>query len=311
MEILLPPAAFDLDAWVARSGALDLDAIPWADVPLHPLPVPAVRTLRYMQDIESHTIIYLRALLATRAIDDPQVATFLACWLHEETFHGIALARFLEAAGHPVAPRREGRSREPLLKRLESAATAWLSRAWPDFCAVHMVWGAINELTTLTGYRRLAALAGHPVLSEMLERIMRDESRHFFFYYRQAEIRLRRPRVALVARALVDRFWVPVGGGVQPDTEREFLGRYLFGGHDGRAAARKVDDTIRRLPGFASVKLLEAWIDRSEGEPSGSGGLGPASREASYFRGWRAVIAGRAMRLRRASKGERHVHRDD
>jgi hypothetical protein len=27
-----------------------------------------------------------------------------------------------------------------------------------------MVRGAINELTTLTGYRRLAALAGHPVL---------------------------------------------------------------------------------------------------------------------------------------------------
>jgi hypothetical protein len=213
-----------------------------------------------MQDIESHTIIYLRALLATRAIDDPEVATFLACWLHEETFHGMALARFLEAAGHPVAPRPRARSRESLVKRLESAATAWLSRAWPDFCAVHMVWGAINELTTLTGYRRLAARAGHPVLTDLLERIMQDESRHFFFYYRQAEIRLRRPGVARVARALVDRFWAPVGSGVQPDAERDFLGRYLFGGVEGRAAARKVDDTIRRLPGFASAQLLEAWI---------------------------------------------------
>jgi hypothetical protein len=29
-----------------------------------------------MQDIESHTIIYLRALLATRAVDDPDIATF-------------------------------------------------------------------------------------------------------------------------------------------------------------------------------------------------------------------------------------------
>jgi hypothetical protein len=87
---------------------------------------------------------------------------------------------------------------------------------WPDFCAVHMTWGAINELTTLTGYRRLAARAGHPVLSELLERITRDESRHFFFYYRQAELRLRRPAVARVARLLVDRFWAPVGSGVQP-----------------------------------------------------------------------------------------------
>ena len=94
---------FDLDAYVARSGALDLDAIAWDEVPRHPLPPQAARTLRYMQDIESHTIIYLRSLLATRAIDDPEVATFLACWLYEETFHGIALRRFLEAAGHPRA----------------------------------------------------------------------------------------------------------------------------------------------------------------------------------------------------------------
>ena len=52
---------FDLDAYVARSGALDLDAIAWDEVPRHPLPPQAVRTLRYMQDIESHTIIYLRS----------------------------------------------------------------------------------------------------------------------------------------------------------------------------------------------------------------------------------------------------------
>jgi hypothetical protein len=35
-----------------------------------------------------------------------------------------------------------------------------------------MTWGAINELTTLTGYRRLVAVARHPVLTELLERIM-------------------------------------------------------------------------------------------------------------------------------------------
>jgi len=145
-----------------------------------------------------------------------------------------------------------------------------------------MVWGAINELTTLTGYRRLAALAGHPVLADLLERITPDESRHFFFYYRQAEIRLGRPGVARVARALVDRFWAPVGSGVQPHAELEFLARYLFGGPEGRAAVRKVDDTIRRLSGFETVQLLEAWMD---------------------------TRAGRAARS--SPKGDRHGHRDD
>ena len=264
-------AAFDIDAYLARSGALDLSGIDWARVPRYQLPPEAIRTLKYMQDIESHTIVYLRSLLATRAIDDPDVARFLACWVYEESFHGLALERFLAAAGHPVGPRPTPHGAESPAQWLEARVTALLSRVWPDFCAVHMTWGAINELTTLTGYRRLAALAGHPVLSELLERITRDESRHFFFYYRQAELRLRRPAVARVARLLVDRFWTPVGSGVQPQGELRFMACYLFSDPRGRAAARKADETIRKLPGFTTVRLLENWLDRfAKGGPNGN-----------------------------------------
>ncbi len=285
----VPPAsntpAFDLEAYVARSRAVDLSAIPWDEIPRHPLSTETIRTLRYMQDIESHTIIYLRSLLATRAIDDPDVAMFLSCWLYEETFHGIALARFLEAAGHPVGPRLRPRGREPLSQRIEAVATAMVSKAWPDFCAVHMTWGAINELTTLTGYRRLVAVACHPVLTDLLERIIIDESRHFFFYYRQAEIRLQRPVVARTARFLVDRFWAPVGSGVQPREELGFMARYLFSGAEGRAAARKVDDTIRRLPGFASVQLLEAWMNANVTESVSATGAQPGARLGTPYGG--------------------------
>ena len=131
-----------------------------------------------------------------------------------------------------------------------------------------MTWGAINELTTLTGYRRLAKLAGHPVLSALLERIVLDESRHFFFYYRQAEERLRRPGAARVARA--DRRPL-LGAGRERGAGREelrFLAGYLFSGDEGRAAARKIDETIRRLPGFETVRLVEAWIDSFADSPS-------------------------------------------
>ncbi len=141
-------AGFDIDAYLARSGALDLRGIDWTDVPRHPLPAGAIRTLKYMQDIESRTIVYLRSLLATRAIDDPDVARFLACWVYEESFHGLALERFLAAAGHPVGPRPTPHGHESPAQWLETRVTALLSRAWPDFCAVHMTWGAINELTT-------------------------------------------------------------------------------------------------------------------------------------------------------------------
>ena len=107
-----------------------------------------------MQDIETHTIIYLRELLSTRAVDDPEIAGFFATWFYEETAHGRALARFLAAAGQPVAPRP--RTARGLGERIEALGIACIAAAWREFPAVHMTWGAINELTTLTAYRRLA-----------------------------------------------------------------------------------------------------------------------------------------------------------
>ena len=253
-------AAFDLDTYVERSRAVDLSAIDWAEVPRYPVPPETLRTLRYMQDIESHTIIYLRSLLATRAIDDPEVSTFLACWLYEETFHGLALSRFLTAYGESVqAPRR---SRMPLSEWFDALASRVLSLTWPDFVALHMTWGAINELTTLTGYERLIAVAGHPILSELLARIMRDEARHFGFYYRQAEKRLVRPSTARLTRFIVEHFWGPVGIDVAGADETRALARCLLTGPEGQAAARKIDTTIRRLPGLDGVRLVQSWLAR-------------------------------------------------
>src|SRR5215469_48802 len=253
--------AFDLDAYTARSRALDLSGINFTRVREHPLPPEAVRTLRYMQDIESHTIVYLRQLLGTRVIDEPEVVTFLSCWIHEETFHGHALDRFLAAAGHRVS-RPRPRSKAGFAVWCEERATALLSRLWKDFAAVHMTWGALNELTTLMGYRRLSALTNHPVLSDLLERIVRDESRHFSFYFKQAERRLRVPAAARVTRFLLEHFWAPVGSGVQPRQETRFVAGHLFSGVGGRAAAQGIDDTIARLPGLQGISPLCSWLER-------------------------------------------------
>jgi hypothetical protein len=146
-----------------------------------------------------------------------------------------------------------------------------------------MVWGAINELTTLAGYQRLAELEPHPVLVDLLGRIIRDESRHFSFYYHQAERRLRSPTARRVARLLVDRFWAPVGSGVQSDPEVRFLAGFLFGGAAGLSAARKIDATIRRLPGFEDVALVESWLARETSvAPAASGHPATTAKLASH-----------------------------
>lgn len=251
--------AIDLDSFRRRSRTVDVTDIDFDAVRAAPPPAAAIRALQYMQDIETHTIIYLRTMLHTRAIDDPAVAHFLSCWFHEEMAHGRALEQFLSAAGAPTVERQ--RSRAPWSERVEQRLTGWIARAWPDFVAVHMTWGAINELSVVHGYQRLADRAGHPVLSALLARLIRDESRHFDFYFHQAVDRLRRPGAARAARFVVERFWRPVGSGVQPEHEVRFLGTYLFGNAAGRAAACKIDATIRRLPGFEDARLLERWLD--------------------------------------------------
>jgi hypothetical protein len=76
-----------------------------------------------------------------------------------------------------------------------------LSRATRHFAAVHMTWGAINELSTLIGYSALVERTCHPLLATVLGRIVKDERRHFSFYFNQARMRLR-PRAAQILTSL-------------------------------------------------------------------------------------------------------------
>ena len=246
--------------FMRSSRPLDLSGIDWSAIRDHPLAGDVLRVLAYMQDVESHTVVFPRTFFSKHALEDPHVGPFLICWLYEEGMHGRALARFLEHAGHPVLPRTAGRT--TLRDHLDRTVTKIMSSAWKDFLALHMTWGAVHECTTIQAYRRLAARNDHPILNELLRRIIRDEARHFAFYLWQAERRLARPRVSRLVRGLMTRFYTPVGASHQPDALACWVSAFLFDGEDGRAAARHVDASIGTLPGFSGATLLGDWLDR-------------------------------------------------
>jgi hypothetical protein len=128
----------------------------------------------------------------------------------------------------------------------------------PDFVAVHMTWGAVNELSTLTGYQALIERTRHPVLIDLLRAIIKDERRHFAFYRAQARMRLARTRNARrITRWAMDHLWAPVGTGVRPQLETDFVIMSLFGDERGRERLVACDQTIRELPGFEDASLLE------------------------------------------------------
>jgi hypothetical protein len=136
------------DSYKARAGRLDLRGIDFEDFKVSPLRPEALRSLRYMHDVEHHTVGYLRDLLLTPAHQDPDVTSFLSCWVFEEMWHGEAIGRVLEAhgevAGAPrVAALHQGHRRRQALTTLSTiASAAFAGRA---FVALHMTWGVVNE----------------------------------------------------------------------------------------------------------------------------------------------------------------------
>lgn len=254
--------SFDIAAYSQSAAPVtdqDIDYAAFADRPLSP---GALRCLRYMSDIESHTICYLRDLLVTPSHADPEVTTFLTMWTYEEYWHGEVLAKVLDAHGIPTGASHIRGVRERLGWR-DRLAPVWQALAanviGTDFVAVHMTWGAINEWSTHAGYARLAARENHPVLSELLRRIMQQETRHVAFYVTQARERLAASRRAQrLTRFALRRFWEPVGAGVMPRTETAFLMRFLFGGEDGNTIRLidRIDEQIHRLPGLSGLRLV-------------------------------------------------------
>jgi rubrerythrin len=266
---------FDLDRYLRASKKVDLSGVAWDRIKDHPLPEAEARCLAYMMDIESHTVIYLRDLLATRAAFEPDVTAFLSCWVYEELWHGEAFSRFLGEAGHDLGPDGERvwadapypsrTARNTWIRRklgtkgYSSHIATLLGAAFvKDFVALHMTWGAVNELSTLNGYHRLIATTQHPVLVDLLERIIKDERRHFAFYRSQARMRLAASKQARsVTRWAMQKLWAPVGTGVRPQHETDFVVTCLFGDEDGLESARDMDRTIAKLPGMAGTHLAE------------------------------------------------------
>ena len=257
----------DVERSKALTARLDITGIDFAAFERDPLAPEPLRCLRYMHDVEIHTICYLRDLLVTRAHRDPAVTSFLTFWAFEEFWHGDAIATVLQAHGE-ATENRVSDLRETLGWKDKIAPYSHLLGsmvAGESFIAIHMTWGAINEWTTQASYARLAAKADHPVLGELLRRIMRQEGRHIDFYAAEATRRLQHDRRAQrLTRFTLQRLWSPVGSSIMPTSEVDFMADYLWGDEEGEAMAARIDRRVDRLPGLADVHPMARSWERSK-----------------------------------------------
>ena len=99
----------EISKLIQRSARLEVDDIDFDAFRSQPLDPDALRCLRYMHDVEGHTICYLRDILVTRAHRDPDMTAFLACWSYEEHWHGDAIGQVLDAHGEEAGTEPAGR----------------------------------------------------------------------------------------------------------------------------------------------------------------------------------------------------------
>jgi len=281
---------FDLDRYLRVSGACKPATFEW-ERPQPQLSNEALFCLAYMMDIESHTIVYLRELLSTDIVREVDVTAFLSCWGYEEFFHSLLLRRFLGRQGVEINDHRfsELRRRRSLADQVIVPIARLVSRVTRHFPAVHMTWGAINEFSTLTGYQAVirqtdpgAAGREPSLLTTILARIIKDERRHFAFYFNQAQIRLRPVAAQRLTSFLLRRFWTPVGVTVRGDESMRRVCAFMFPDDAGLGALGKLDSTIRTLPGLDWFDLGRRYAEGNRAgcfksfsaEEAGRGGSG-------------------------------------
>lgn len=250
---------FDLQKYLRISGATRPDAFDWSD-PGPRLDDEALFCLGYMMDIESHTVIYMKELLSTSVAEDPSITAFLSCWVYEEFFHSQVLKRLLETQGLTIEDARftELRRRKAA-RRVAEKIAGIASHMTRHFPAVHMTWGAINELSTLTGYHAIIERTGHPLVATVMSRIIKDERRHFSFYFNQARRMLQDPSARRLTSFLVRHFWTPVGSPVRGDADARRICAFLFPGEQGRRRLVEMDSMLARLPGLEWFNLAERY----------------------------------------------------
>ncbi|WBU37052.1 ferritin-like domain-containing protein [Homoserinibacter sp. YIM 151385] len=258
--------AFDIDKYTKNSVGVQWADLDFDEFDRDPLPESTLRTLRYMCDIEYHTVCYMRDMLTTPSHNEPEVGAFMTMWNREEFWHGEALAAVLDRHGITVDFDQLKATRLKLgwKDRLDPIKQSLMGKlVGMDFVAVHMAWGAANEWSANAAYHRLAAMESHPTLSPLLKRIAQQETKHVAFYASQARDRLAKSKKArVIARFALNNAWGPVGSGVMDDDEVTHVMGHLFAGPEGRKLIRDIDAHIAKLPGLDGLTIVENSLEK-------------------------------------------------
>ena len=247
--------------------------IPWDKVKDAPVDKKLIPVLLYMRDVETLTDMYHRELLRTPTGKDPHISKFMERWGLEEITHGEVLNRFLNEIGVETDDNWQAQVRKDVTTSYNTISYLMMvltNLIGKKFTATHMTFGAIHEMEAAQGYRRLIALADHPVLTYIVNGIIREEAVHAQFYRGVARIELQKNEFAQkMARWIIDHFWAPVGQGSLAKERTEYAIATLFASDNAiEGLDRTVTQRVRQLPGFDGITKITDTIGEMAGHPA-------------------------------------------
>ena len=252
-----------------------IGSIPWDNVKDHQVDEKLIPILLYMRDVETLTDMYHRELLRTPTGKDPHISKFMERWGIEEITHGEVLNRFLNEMGYETEENWADEVRSNVTNVYHAytyLVMIMTNLIGSKFTATHMTFGAIHEMEAAQGYRRLIALADHPVLTYIVNGIIREEAIHAQFYRSVARLELQKNEFSQkMARWVIENFWSPVGQGSLAKQRTDYTIATLFTDDESVEGFDKtVTQRVRNLPGFSGITNLTETIGRFAAEPSGA-----------------------------------------
>ncbi len=260
-----PQATPFIERHVRVSAPLAYQDLDWQLARDHGLTEGEKTILRYTADVEGQTIFYLQELLGSGVVRDSETLTFLTIWNYEEFFHGYAIEELLGACGVSIDVERRAsvRLNAKFAAKAEAGFQWCLARLMPQtFRALYLCWAASQEYLTRMAYRELARTTQNPVLKTLCQRIAKQESRHFAWYFRTARLELEEGKASRrLIRFLFERAWTPVGVGVKSKEEARDLVSHLFPGERLHAAMSSLDKTMGKLPGLEDMGFATRYAE--------------------------------------------------
>jgi hypothetical protein len=228
--------------------------------------------VRFLTFVEDHIPAYLNYALSgfptTGDLDVPTYLRnrdyfrFLVAWANDEEKHASVLTRYQIEA--------EMSDEESLALELAEIGKKPWSLPYQDPLELY-VYTFLQEKATQLFYQRYQSVVSEPVLKDLLQRLARDETRHFAFYSRLVEDSLQRmgPKACDGVKNVLSTFRMPLDG-VLDGYWRMGLAAVDAVGHDHTEAYEALGKLIRRFAntlGTPSMDDLSRLIRTSQRMP--------------------------------------------